>query len=200
VGELGNDFRNGGNGNDILEGADGDDQLRGDDGNDYMIAGRGNDLLVGGNGDDLLRGGQGNDVLYGFNGNDMLFGDLGVDTLSGGAGNDTFFFDAATSAFNPSPVTAPDQIVDFDLNGDDVLHLGVAANATNFVNSGQSASTLAGAAAIADADMDGTVIYVTVNVTSGLGPTTDNTVVFWDTDGDGHPDEAVALDNTPQVL
>jgi hypothetical protein len=33
------------------------------------------------------------------------------------------------------------------------------------------------------------VIYVTVNVETGLGGTTDNTVVFWDTDADGDADE-----------
>jgi hypothetical protein len=44
------------------------------------------------------------------------------------------------------------------------------------------------------------VIYVTVNVAfiSGLGFTTQNTVVFWDTDGDGDADEAIALLDTPQ--
>jgi hypothetical protein len=39
-----------------------------------------------------------------------------------------------------------------------------------------------------------------VNVETGLGATTDNTVVFWDTDADGDADEAIALFNTPQVL
>jgi hypothetical protein len=37
-------------------------------------------------------------------------------------------------------------------------------------------------------------------VETGFGPTTDNTVVFWDTDADGDADEAIALVNTPQVL
>jgi hypothetical protein len=59
---------------------------------------------------------------------------------------------------------------------------------------------LAGATAVADAALNGTVIYVTVNVETGLGVTTDNTVVFWDTDADGDADEAIALLNTPQVL
>jgi hypothetical protein len=48
--------------------------------------------------------------------------------------------------------------------------------------------------------MNGTVIYVSVNVETGLGPTSDNTVVFWDSDADGDADEAIALINTPQVL
>jgi hypothetical protein len=58
-----------------------------------------------------------------------------------------------------------------------------------------SVATLAGATAVADGILNGTVIYVTVNVETGIGPTTDNTVVFWDTDAD----EAIALVNTPQV-
>jgi hypothetical protein len=53
---------------------------------------------------------------------------------------------------------------------------------------------------VADGILNGTVIYVTVNVETGLGPTTDNTVVFWDTDADGDADEAIALVNTPQML
>jgi hypothetical protein len=53
---------------------------------------------------------------------------------------------------------------------------------------------------VADAALNGTVIYVTVNVETGLGATTDNTVVFWDTDADGDADEAIACVGTPQVL
>jgi hypothetical protein len=40
----------------------------------------------------------------------------------------------------------------------------------------------------------------TANVETGLGASTDNTVVFWDTDADGDADEAIALVNTPQAL
>ena len=43
--------------------------------------------------------------------------------------------------------------------------------------------------------MNGTVIYVTVN----LGPG-DDTLVFWDTNADGTPDEEIHLAGTPQVL
>ena len=47
--------------------------------------------------------------------------------------------------------------------------------------------------------MNGTVIYVTVNVATGFASAT-TTVVFWDTNADGSPDEAIALVNTPQAL
>jgi hypothetical protein len=98
-------------------------------------------------------------------------------------------------------VAAPDVVGDFDLLGDDRLNLGAAGNAVNFVNSGQSVATLAGATAVADSILNGTVIYVTVNVETGLpGGSTDNTVVFWDTDADGDADEAIQLAFTPQVL
>ena len=47
--------------------------------------------------------------------------------------------------------------------------------------------------------MNGTVIYVTVNVT-GIGLTTDNTVVFWDVNGNGIADEAIVLQGFPQTI
>src|SRR5262249_21975051 len=154
----------GGNGNDIVEGGNGNDTEIGENGNDFVFGNQGNDLLTGGNGDDLLRGGRGDDAIGGGNGNDLIFGDLGSDTMLGGNGNDTFAFDAAAAAStsNPSPVGAGgDFITDFDLSGDDRLDLGAAGNALNFVNTGQSATTEAGAAAIAASHMNGVVIYVT---------------------------------------
>src|SRR5262249_1170923 len=177
-GTPGTDGASGGNGNDLVEGGNGNDGLSGDNGNDFVFGNQGADGISGGNGDDLLRGGQGGDAISGDNGNDLIFGDLGTDAMAGGNGNDTFAFDAAaaTSPSNPSPVgPAGDTIVDFDLLGDDRLDLGAAGNALNFVNTGQSATTEAGAAAIAASHMNGTVIYVTVN----LGPG-DDTLVFWD--------------------
>jgi hypothetical protein len=66
-----------------------------------------------------------------------------------------------------------------------------------------SVGTLAAGAAVADAAMNGTVIYVVVNITAGGVPgsaTSDNPVVYWDTDADGDPDEAIALIETPQIL
>jgi glucose/arabinose dehydrogenase len=200
VGDLGDDTGGGGNGNDILEGLNGDDLVDGDGGNDLVLGNQGSDTVLGDPGDDLLRGGQSGDRIDGEAGNDLIFGDLGQDSLHGGAGNDTFWFDApfGTPPANPSPAGAPDLVDDFDLAGDDRLHLGAPASATNFVNSAASTATLTDAVAVADALMDGAVIYVTVNVT-GLGPNTDNTVVFWDTDVDGAADEAVALLSIPQA-
>jgi hypothetical protein len=138
--------------------------------------------------------------MYGDNGNDLIFGDLGQDTMTGGDLNDTFTFDATEAGFNPSPVTAPDWITDFDaLFGVDRLNLGAPGTETNFHNTGASVTTLAQAVAVADAALSGAVVYVTVNVETGIGPTTDNTAVFWDTDGDGDADEAIALLSTPQA-
>jgi len=205
-GDLGNDSELGGNGNDILEGGNGDDFMFGDNGNDVVFGNQNNDTLVGGNGDDLIRGGQGDDDIEGDNGNDVIFGDLGSDTLLGSNGNDTFVFDsaAAGAATNPSPVgAAGDVILDFDVaNGDtlhlqDSLHLGAAGNAQNFLNTGQSATTEGGAATIAASHMNGTVIYVTVNLNIGG---VDDTLVFWDTNADGTPDEEIHLLSTPQAL
>ena len=199
VGDVANDTGFGGNGNDILEGLNGNDHLYGEAGNDIVFSNQGNDTLDGGDGDDLMRGGQGNDIIFAGNGNDMIFGDLGFDAMAGGNGNDTFVFDAALAgaATNPSDVSNPDVITDFDLAGDDVLLLGAPGNATNFLNTGQTGANLADATNIAASHMNGTVIYVTVNV-DFLGNS--DTIVFWDTDGDGHPDEAISLVNTPQAL
>jgi hypothetical protein len=105
--------------------------------------------------------------------------------MLGGNGDDTFTFDPTAAGFNPSPVATPDLIGDFDLFGDDRLNLGAAGNAVNFVNSGVSVATLGGATAVADGILNGSVIYVTVNVETsaefpgGFSFTTDNTVVFW---------------------
>jgi Ca2+-binding RTX toxin-like protein len=209
VGGNGDDFVHGNRGNDTVHGDDGNDIVLGGQGNDAVFGDAGDDVLVhgnlgddtahGGDGNDVVRGGQGSDRLYGDDGNDLLFGDLHADTLTGGNGNDTFAFDAASATFNPSPADDPDQVLDFDLAGDDRLDLGAPGSAANFLNSGESAPTLTDAAAIANGLFAGGVIYVTVNVASGLGDATDNTVVFWDTDGDGDADEAVALVNTPQA-
>jgi len=48
--------------------------------------------------------------------------------------------------------------------------------------------------------MNGVVIYVTVNLTGGPINPIDDTLVFWDTNADGTPDEEIHLVNTPQVL
>jgi hypothetical protein len=45
--------------------------------------------------------------------------------------------------------------------------------------------TLNDALIVADGLLNGVVLYVTVNVENGFSGTSDNTVVFWDTDGDG---------------
>jgi hypothetical protein len=80
------------------------------------------------------------------------------------------------------------------------LDLGAPGSATNFLNSGQSVATLGLAAAAADDAMNGTVIYVTVNVQTGFGASAQNTVVFWDTDANGVPDEAIALLDVPLAI
>jgi serralysin len=196
VGDLGNDTLWGGNGADIVEGGSGNDSLLGDNGSDFLQGNQGSDWIIGGDGHDTLRGGQNDDSLLAGEGNDWLFGDLGVDTLAGGIGNDIFFFETGTTL-----VASPDIIIDFDLSGDDQLYFlgGPAGKPTNFLNSGQSVATLAAAAAAADDLLNGSMIYVAVNVTS-LGLTNDNTVVYYDSNADGTADQAVILLNTPLSL
>jgi Ca2+-binding RTX toxin-like protein len=197
VAALGNDTARGGNGRDAVHGGQGDDLVYGDAGDDVLVHGNiGTDTVFGGTGNDTVLGGQGSDILFGEGGNDLMLGDLGADILIGGAGNDTFWFHPGRS-----PASVPDIVDDFDLNGDDLLVLGGAATATNFLNTGGSSATLGDAFGVADTWMDGIIIYVVINVQSGIGfPTSTNALVYWDTDLDGDPDEAIALTNTPLGL
>jgi Ca2+-binding RTX toxin-like protein len=91
-------------------------------------AGGGNDILDGGNGADNLYGSPGNDSIFGGAGNDFLEGDWGQDTYRGGSGADVFYL-TYTDYFNPSdigsPVTAPDQVLDFNrAEGDTIVLIG----------------------------------------------------------------------------
>jgi serralysin len=130
VAALGNDTARGGNGVDAVHGGQGDDLVYGDAGDDVLVHGNiGTDQVFGGPGNDIVLGGQGSDLVMGQDGDDLILGDLGADILLGGAGNDRFW-----SVAGRSPASVPDIIDDFDLNGDDLLILGGAATATNFVS------------------------------------------------------------------
>jgi len=130
---LGNNFITGGNGTDVITTGAGNDTLYGGsnslpftprlDGNDTLNSGGGNDMLLGGYGDDYLIGGDGNDSLG---------GGPGSDTLIGGSGDDSFYysnfqegrFDTLTGGAIPAGFsTSPDQIGDFNQQGQDKIVL-----------------------------------------------------------------------------
>ena len=76
----------------------------------------GNDILSGGTNNDFLKGGSGDDTLKGGDGDDILIGGIGDDKLTGGNGSDKFYYE-------PAHVdgTSKDEILDFRLNGNDLI-------------------------------------------------------------------------------
>ncbi|MET3779369.1 hypothetical protein ABID20_004965, partial [Rhizobium alvei] len=81
------------------------------------------DTITGKKGADTLIGTAGADTISGLAGNDKLDGRAGNDSLAGGTGKDTFIF---TGKLNDA-----DKIVDFDVNGGDVIDLS-ASKIKNF--------------------------------------------------------------------
>ncbi|MFN8995552.1 MAG: hypothetical protein ACK5X3_18060, partial [Pseudomonadota bacterium] len=64
-----------------------------------------------------MYGSAGNDSLFGGAGNDFLEGDWGQDTYRGGGGADSFYLtylDGQVRTDIGSPVSAPDQVLDFN--------------------------------------------------------------------------------------
>ncbi|MCA3424319.1 MAG: hypothetical protein INF81_15310 [Roseomonas sp.] len=116
-GTAGNDFIIGTVGNDVISGLGGDD---------FIDGALGDDTLNGGDGADTLNGSAGNDSLFGGSGGDFLEGSWGRDTYRGGSGADIFyltFLDQFERNDIGSPVSAPDQVLDFNRAEGDRLTL-----------------------------------------------------------------------------
>ena len=196
IGEGGNDTLKGGAQGDLLYGNGGADKLYGDDGLDTLFGNTGNDSLFGGNGPDRLfgnagadqvRGGAGKDFLNGGGGSDTLGGGMGDDTLiggkgqdflRGGGGSDTFVF---KSAAETAPGGHRDHITDF-APGVDVIDLSHIDAATGMA--GNQAFDFIGSAAFSHTKGELRAF--------NSGP---NTVVQGDTNGDGHADFAIRVDD-----
>lgn len=106
--------------------------LRGNGLANALTGGNGADILYGLDGNDTLVGGGGNDELFGGDGDDVLRGGAGQDRLTGGPGADRFQF----SSISDSPVSKPDEILDFQ-RGTDLIDLSpIDANGSAIAGNG----------------------------------------------------------------
>lgn len=85
LGQVVNEFLDGGAGDDDLQGFEGADVLAGGEGNDFLHGNYGGDLVNGGVGDDTMRGGHGHDEIIGGDGGDWIWGGIGRNTIDAGA-------------------------------------------------------------------------------------------------------------------
>ena len=160
-----------------------------------LTAGIGGLDITGNAGNDTIIGTAGADAIATGGGNDTITGGKGQDTITLGAGNDTVVIAAGDSL---ATYGGADIITYFKTAGTDVLKLGVAGSATNFLATdsdlGTGADDTAFDAALASAnggDLDGTVmyaLYTNTNVTNNS-----EAYLFIDADLDGTADGAVRL-------
>jgi Ca2+-binding RTX toxin-like protein len=171
------DTIDGGHGRDTLDGGSGNDRLFGGEGDDALFGRLGNDRLEGGEGDDTLRGGANNDQLFGGDGEDVLYGGMGRDILTGGADADRFVF--AATVETPAGVNR-DIIADFQ-KGLDLIDLSrIDARVNN--TTADDAFTFIGTGAFT-----GTAGQLRYQIVGG------NTVIGFDTDGNGVADGEIQL-------
>jgi len=147
-----------------------------------LIAGIGDDRLDGGSGMDRLYGGDGNDVIRAGTEDDILFGGGGYDQLVGGDGADNFYFDDGD--FSGTTVGTADWIRDFSQVDGDQIDLRLTDADTN--TAGDQAFNFIGNGAFTGTA--GELRYDFVDTT-----TTQNTLVYGDTNGDGIADFAIRL-------
>lgn len=185
VGDLGNDTIDGGAGNDTLQGGEGNDSLLGNIGDDNLNGGNGVDALDGGVGNDVLDGGVSNDTLLGQAGADLLIGGKGKDVLTGGADADVFAFSIGDTAATNGFV---DTITDFDFSADTI---------DIDVFSGPLSASAYGELVVGTNSFDDALLAARGAMTSSISAifvagTTDGWL-FWDSNGDHVPDQAVIL-------
>ena len=155
----------------------------------------GNELvnaIDGGTVADSISGGAGGDILKGNDGNDTLTGGTGRDNMTGGTGSDIFTFNLGDSGNGgATPTAATSDIVNDFATGADHLDLSIftgtpAAGAYHeIVNATTSFPSLFNSA---KADMAANLAVKAVFVAGS-----DDGWLFWDTNGDHSPDEALRL-------
>ena len=126
------------------------------------------DKVTGGAQSDALRGGGGNDVLKGGGGDDAITGGAGRDTLAGNAGADTFVFKILAES---APGAQRDKIIDF-VSGTDHIDLNTIGLPIDFIGTAGFGGNA------------GELRFAT---------TATQTIVSWDTDGNGTADFQIAL-------
>ncbi|WP_169833506.1 calcium-binding protein [Methylobrevis pamukkalensis] len=178
----------GGSGDDVIHGSLVGDELFGSKGNDIIYgdsdrsgdtAGEGStaDDIRGGSGDDIIHGGGGNDDIRGGSGDDVIAGGLGADGLNGGSGADRFVFRTLAD----SPAAGRDRILEFDIDGGDVIDLSQIDANSNL--DGNQAFTFLGTGSYTGAGGELRVSY----------RDTGDAVVTVDVDGDGSGDLNILL-------
>jgi Ca2+-binding RTX toxin-like protein len=167
---------------DRLVGNGGADTLIGDQGRDKLMGGNGADVLSGGEESDDLNGGAGNDLLLGGAGGDRLVGGADADTLIGGASQDILFGDAGADAFvlDSPTIASRDRIQDFQVGVDRLV-----IDASEF-GGGLAPGALPGSAFASNAT------GVAPNAAVRFIYETDTGFLWWDADGDGRGQVAVA--------
>ncbi|MEZ5985937.1 MAG: Ig-like domain-containing protein [Hyphomonas sp.] len=146
----------------------------GDSGN-YITGTIEDDVIIAGGGDDTIDAFDGDDTIDAGAGNDTIYIAYGADTMTGGTGEDTYIFSAPPSYADVGYMDG-DTITDFEAG--DILDFTRAAFSLNalpvFIGQGAFTGTV------------GEVRYET----SGA-----DTLLQWDTDGDGIADETLTLAN-----
>ena len=172
-------------GNDLIYGSRGKDELTGGTGKDSLYGAMSTDTLLGGAGDDLLFGESGADVLTGGPGRDLLSGGWEADTLQGGLGADQIYGGLGADLFiwktlRDSTVAnaGRDTVQDFaGADGDRIDLSGIDAKA----------------------GVRGNQAFVLVSAFSHhagelrVQSTSEGSVVFGDTDGDGSADFSIGF-------
>ncbi|MBL0370777.1 M10 family metallopeptidase C-terminal domain-containing protein [Rhizobium sp. KVB221] len=154
-----------------MYGGAGNDKITGGADDDTLDGGDGDDTLDGGDGKDKLLGGAGADTISGGAGDDIITGGAGADKLTGGAGKDTFVY---TGMSDTGAADHFDLITDFDV-AEDKFDLTELSLTDVFVFTGTGAFTKGGEP----------------EVRYEKGAT--NTMVQFDTDGDGDVDMQIEL-------
>ena len=155
----------------------------------------GNELvnaIDGGTVADSISGGAGGDILKGNGGNDTLTGGTGRDNMTGGTGSDTFKFALGDSGNGgATPMAATSDVINDFATGADHIDLSIftgtpAAGAYHeIVDATTSFPSLFNSA---KADMAANLAVKAVFVAGSA-----DGWLFWDTNGDHTPDEALRL-------
>lgn len=152
--------------------------------------------ITGNAGNDTVVGTAGADTITTSGGNDVITGGNGQDTITLGGGNDTVVIAPGHAGTTGTTI---DIVAAFKTAGTDVLKLGTAGTATNYVEvdmNTNAASDYADALAAANTALNGTVRFAVIQDSADTGTGwngTANALVFIDFNLDGDADAAVQL-------
>jgi Ca2+-binding RTX toxin-like protein len=160
---------------------------------DILVGTNGTNELDGGADNDTLEGRSGADTLYGRDGNDTLIGGLGTDMLSGGAGADVFRF--TTSADSFGTYATRDFIIDFDVDGNDLI--SIARLNDEWIASGHNAAAMQ---FIGSNAFSSNATSAQVRIADGRQGTEHYSFIEVETNGDGLADFGLTVWTTTGAL